>query len=272
VINTSFITGILVTSIFITNVMITPEAFAAQAAIEETGTGQKSAEQSRNDDVIVVSIIDPFIELHTGPGRGYPIDHVCERGETVTILKQRTDWFKVMTEKGKMGWVKRRQMQRTLGLHNEEVDLQEPALTDFIKRRWELGVLAGDYDGDDALTLYGNLRFTENLAAEVKLQQATGNVSNKKIATLSVVHQPFPEWRISPFFTLGAGIITTEPKPTLVQTEDRTDSSLLVGVGAYYYISSRFMLRMEYSNHLILTSRNVNEEVHEWQAGFSVFF
>ena len=29
---------------------------------------------------------DPYIELHTGPGRGYPIFHVTERGERIIIL------------------------------------------------------------------------------------------------------------------------------------------------------------------------------------------
>ena len=28
----------------------------------------------------VVTIADPYIELHSGPGRGYPILHVSEKG------------------------------------------------------------------------------------------------------------------------------------------------------------------------------------------------
>jgi len=42
-----------------------------------------------------VLVADPFIELHTGPGRGYPIFHVVERGREVEIIKRRTDWFRV---------------------------------------------------------------------------------------------------------------------------------------------------------------------------------
>lgn len=221
---------------------------------------------------VVVKVVDPYLEMHTGPGRGFPIFHTIEKEETITILKRRTDWFKVISTRGKTGWVKRAQMQYTLGAQGELVDLDDPTLQDYAQRRSEFGVLAGDFDGADALTGYVGYRFTKNISAELKISQAKGNFSNSKIATLALTHQPFPEWRISPFFTLGAGVIRTEPNATLVKTEDRTDNALLVGAGFYYYLTRRFMLRFEYSNHLILTSRNVNEEVNEWKAGFSVFF
>ena len=37
-----------------------------------------------------VVIDDPFIELHTGPGRGYPVFYIAERGEHVQLLKEKT--------------------------------------------------------------------------------------------------------------------------------------------------------------------------------------
>ncbi|WP_179957519.1 SH3 domain-containing protein [Exilibacterium tricleocarpae] len=229
---------------------------------------------SRADDapLPMVTIIDPYIELHTGPGRGYPIVHVSEKGEVVTILKRRTDWFKVQTRRGKLGWVKRRQMRDTLGPDGQLVNLGDPTLEDFLGRRWEFGFTGGDFEGADSLTASLGYRFNKNISAEIKVGQATGSFSNSKLVSLALVHQPFPEWRLSPFFTLGASQIQTEPDATLVATEDRTDNALLVGLGAYYYVSRRLMLRLEYSNHLILTSREVNEEINEWKAGISVFF
>ncbi len=35
------------------------------------------------DEYRKVSVADPYLEMHTGPGRGYPIFHVVDRGETV---------------------------------------------------------------------------------------------------------------------------------------------------------------------------------------------
>jgi len=62
-----------------------------------------SADES-NERVLVA---DPYLELHTGPGRGYPIFDIAERGERVEILKRHTDWFKVRTARGREGRVSR---------------------------------------------------------------------------------------------------------------------------------------------------------------------
>ena len=42
-----------------------------------------------------VTVADPYLELHTGPGVGFPIFHVIDRGEPVEIIMRRTDWFQV---------------------------------------------------------------------------------------------------------------------------------------------------------------------------------
>jgi hypothetical protein len=71
---------------------------------------------------------------------------------------------------------------------------------------------------------------------------------------------------------LGAGVIKTEPKATLVATRDRTDSLAQAGAGVRMYLTRRFVFRAEYKAHVVFTSRDDNEEVREWKAGFSFFF
>jgi hypothetical protein len=92
------------------------------------------------------------------------------------------------------------------------------------------------------------------------------------MATVNIVHLMYPDWRASPYFTLGAGVINTEPKATLVATVDRTDSLAQVGAGVRMYLTRRFVFRAEYKAHVVFTSRDDNEEVREWKAGFSFFF
>lgn len=67
---------------------------------------------ARADQPHKILIADPFIELHTGPGRGYPVFHVIERGREVTIVKRRTDWFELRTDRGVQGWAPREQIDR----------------------------------------------------------------------------------------------------------------------------------------------------------------
>ena len=78
-----------------------------------------------------VSVADPYLEMRTGPGGGYPKFHVVDRGESVEILKRRTDWFLVRTQKGKEGWVDRAQMERTLQDGGTSIDFGQADLSDF---------------------------------------------------------------------------------------------------------------------------------------------
>ena len=49
-----------------------------------------------------VQVAAPFIDLHTGPGRGFPIQYVAARDEWITIELRHTDWFKVHTTTNKV--------------------------------------------------------------------------------------------------------------------------------------------------------------------------
>ena len=227
---------------------------------------------AEDDNFQKVIINEPFIEFHTGPGRGYPVFHIEEKGQQIELIKKKTQWFKVRSSKGHEGWVYEEAMEKTLSLSNDAFDSGNNSLADFSKRDWEAGVMGGDFGGATSLTLYGGWNFTENLSAEFSLSQALGNVSDIRYGGVHLVHQPFPEWRYSPFFKLGAGVIQTSPFTTLIQTQDRSDEIVNVGLGVKAYISRQFFVRVEYTSFTILTSRNDNDEVEEWKLGFSVFF
>ena len=55
-------------------------------------------------------------------------------------------------------------------------------------------------------------------------------------------------------------------------TVDRTDSVAHAGAGVRAYLTRRFVFRAEYKAYVVFTSRNDNEEIREWKAGFSFFF
>ncbi len=231
-----------------------------------------------------VRIIDPYIELHTGPGRGFPIFFVAEEGEWIEILKSKTSWYKVRLKNEKLGWVNKRQLKKTLNVDNEIVVLDDPDFDEYLNRDWEIGVLSGDFEGASVISLYGGYHFTQNLSTEISVSQALGNFSEIRMATVNVINEPFPDLKpltwvpyledvhASPFFGIGAGVMETLPRATLVQTIDRQDDLLFVTAGAKFYLTRRFLLRMEYRRFVVLTDRNQNEDVEEWKLGFSIFF
>ncbi len=238
-------------------------------AIQLIPTGQVQAAEK---ELREVAVADPYLEMRTGPGRGYPIFHVVDRGETVSIVMQRTDWYQVQNDKGIEGWVNGDQMKLTLARDGETFDIERATIEDFTNARWEAGVLAGDFGGANIVSLYGSYSLNPNVSVELWGSQILGNFSNGWTGSINIVHEAFPEWRISPFFTLGAGVIHTEPKSTIIQGEDRTDQIGHAGGGFRIYATRRFLLRAEYKSYVVFTSRDDNEEVEEWKVGFAFFF
>ena len=236
------------------------------------------------EDYTQLQVIDPYIELHSGPGRGFPIFYVAEAGEWIEILKSKTSWYKVKLSNQKLGWVKREQLKKTLTVDGEVVVIDDPDFQEYLDRSWEIGVLTGDFEGASLISMYGGFHFTKNLSTEISLSQALGNFSEIRMATLNVINEPFPElqpfkWlpyaedvHMSPYFGIGVGVMETLPRATLVQTIDRTDNLTFVTSGLKFYLTRRFLLRMEYRKFVVLTDRNENEDVEEWKLGFSIFF
>ncbi len=237
---------------------------ALQALFVSTGYGASKYRE--------VAVADPYLELHTGPGRGYPVFWVVDRGMHVTVLMRRTDWFKVRTDRGVEGWVARANMLATLEISGEKVDLQEPARDDYRTRRWEGAIYLGDFGGADEISISAGYALSDNLSAELTASHAIGRFSDSLMGGLGLAHVFAPEWRISPLVTIGTGMIHTSPHATLVRTQDRTDQFAFVGIGARAYLTRRFSTRLEYRSNVVFTSRNDNEEISEWKLGFAFFF
>jgi hypothetical protein len=218
------------------------------------------------------TVVDAYLEMRTAPGRSYPVFYVAERGESVNLLKQKTDWVKVRNQRGIEGWVHIDEIGRTAGENGDLLALKSPDLDSFSNRRWEAGLMVGDYGGSDATTVYGGYHITRNFSVELELTENYGNFSDGRMATLNIVHQMFPHWRYSPFLSIGGGVRETNPRSTLVSTSDRTDSTASVGAGFRIYLNRRLLLRMQYRNYAVMTDRDDDEEVNEWKIGISAFF
>ena len=220
----------------------------------------------------VVTVQDPFIELRSGPGRGYPVFYVAERGEEVVVLRRRTDWFQVRVTRGEEGWVTLEEISNTLDGDGAVFDVPGFDIEDYTARRWEVGFQYGDFGGANVISGYGGFGLTENLQLEIWAGQALGRFSDSTMYSVNVTHLMFPDKRVTPLFTLGAGTIETTPKATLVGTIDRRDSTAQAGLGVRTYLTRRLIFRAEYKTYVIFTSRDDNEEIREWKAGFSFFF
>jgi hypothetical protein len=221
---------------------------------------------------VQVEIADPYLELRTGPGRGFPIVHVVPRGELVDVLKSRTDWYKVRDDRGREGWADRRQMLQTLLATGEAPQLEDPQRRDYAEDPWEAGAQTGDFGGGNVNTAYVGWSLNDQLALEGSVSQVLGRASNAVLGTIGFAHSFRPDWKLSPFVQLGTGVVRISPKATIVSVVDRTEQVAYVGAGFKYYLSRRFIFRADYRSYVIFTERETNEERDEWKVGFGFFF
>ena len=157
-----------------------------------------------------VFVTQPYLELHTGPGRGYPVFNVVPRDGSVQVLFRRTDWFKVRTERGVEGWASQRDMLKTVLADGSPFVFDLGDRTGFTSHRFEAGAFAGAWGGATLVSAYTSYSFNSQLALEGSVGNFFGKFSNGVVGDIGLAHVLFPEWRLSPYFTIGTGLVHIE--------------------------------------------------------------
>jgi hypothetical protein len=227
-----------------------------------------SAEATEKHLVLVVT--EPYLEMHSGPGRGFPVVYVIGRDELVTVLYSRTDWYKVRAPNGNEGWVRRTDLARTLLETGEPAPI--PPYPDFASHRWELGAGYGVFNRENLVTAYTDFSLTSSLDIEAVVQQAFGTIDNRYIATLGMRHTFIPEWKwFSPTAGIGGAYqyIQDRVPPAPLQ---KSNSLAYVSLGARGFITRRFLWRVDWRHYVVFNDLNVYEDLEEWKFGLAVFF
>ena len=228
------------------------------------------AEAAKPRPLLQLVVTAPYLEMHSGPGRGFPVVYVIGRDEVVTVLYSRTDWYKVRAPRGVEGWARRQDLATTQLADGEPAPI--PPYPDFATHRWELGVGYGVYNRQNLVTAYGDFGLTDSIDIEAVLQQALGTLDNRIITTLGLRHTFVPEWKwFSPTAGLGMGYqhITDKVPPAPLES---SNEMAYVSLGARGFITRRFMWRADWRHYVVFNNLNVYEDLEEWKVGFAVFF
>lgn len=225
-----------------------------------------------NDGVERLLVADPYLEMHTGPGRGYPVFFVAERDAWIQIELRHTDWYKVSTAGGKTGWVHRSQLKRTLTAAGGQKSFRDTLVDDYLLRRVELGAAWGQFKREPMLKVWTSYRLSDTLSLEGTLGQVQGLFSGTDYWHLNLHVEPWSNQRFSPYASVGFGNFRNIPNSSLVGAST-TNAKLANGViGARFYLSQRVMVRADYS---ILTAFVADTRSSEYRAatiGLSFFF
>jgi uncharacterized protein YgiM (DUF1202 family) len=236
----------------------------------------QQAPGAATDSTAVVSekltVADPFLEMRTGPGRGYPVFFVVARGQSVVVELRHTDWYKVRAEGGQLGWVHRQQLESTLTAAGSTKTFRDIALDDYLARRVQMGGAWGRFKSEPMLKLWTSYKLSDTLSVEADIGQVQGVFSGTNFWHVSLHSEPWSDQRLSPFFGVGVGQFKNFPNQSLVGATI-TDAKLAHAiVGVRYYLSERFVLRADWALYTAFVSDQRSTEYRAVTAGVGFFF
>lgn len=219
-----------------------------------------------------VLVTDPYIELRTGAGRGYPIFHVAGRGEWVEILLRWTDWYKVRTANGREGWVTRRQLETTLTELGAQKGFRDLLVDDYLSRKLEIGAGWGRFKEEPMLKVWSAYRFSESLNIEGTVGQVQGVFSGTDFWHMALNVEPWSDRRVSPYFGIGVGRFKNIPNQSLVGAVNTSANLGTAGIGLRVYLTDRFLARVDYSVYTAFVGDTRSIEYRAITGGIAFFF
>lgn len=219
-----------------------------------------------------VQVTDPYIELRTGPGRGYPIHFVAAREEWISIELRHTDWYKVRTSGGKIGWVNRSQLVTTLTEAGGAKSFRDIALDDYLLRKLDFGAGWGRFKKEPMLKLWAGYRMSDTLSLEATAGQVQGIFSGTNFWHINVQSEPWSDQRISPYFGIGVGRFKNIPNTSLVSATTTNSNLTNAALGVKFHLTDRFVARLDYSLYTAYLSDSRTNQYRALTAGLSFFF
>ena len=219
-----------------------------------------------------VKVTAPYVELHTGPGRGYPVFYVVERHQWIEIELRHTDWYKVRAEGGQLGWVQRKQLESTITEAGGQKSFRDIVIDDYLSRRFELGAAWGRFRADPMLKLWLGYKVAEPLGVELTIGQVQGAFSGTDFWHIGLTAEPWADRRLSPYLTVGIGQFKNFPNNTLVSAT-LTDARLAhAGIGVRWYLAERFVVRADWTLYTAFVGDARSIEYRAVTAGIAFFF
>ena len=241
----------------------------AAALFTAAFTAARAAEPAT---VARLQVAEPYLEMHTGPGRGYPVFFVVEKAQHVTIELRRTDWYRVRAEGGQVGWVQRKALETTLTAAGSSTTFRDLLLDDYLRRRVEFSGGWGRFRGEPMLRLGLQTRLADTVGAELVVGQVQGLFSGTDFWHVSIVSEPWSDRRWSPYFSVGLGKFRNIPNSSLVDATPVTANLAQASLGLRWHISERFTARVDWTLYTAFVSDQRSTEYRSITAGLGFFF
>ncbi|MGQ9427018.1 SH3 domain-containing protein [Gilvimarinus sp. F26214L] len=240
----------------------------------------RSAEVRENgeadENIMRLLVIDPYAEMRTGPGRGYPVFYAVEQGESIEVITRRPGWFEIRSQNGQRGWTTTAELSRTMQASGEPADLPSVSYGDYLARSWRAGLKSGRFTGgelddSDTFSATAGYRLYSWLGLELELGKVFGSDTRGQFYGFNAFIEPFSHWPVSPFVTAGLGTIDIDSQPKLVPLDIDSSDYETYSFGGHYYLGRNFVVQGSY-RWFRVDVEDSTERLESWSVGFSAFF
>lgn len=212
-------------------------------------------------------IVEPFLEIHTGPGSSYPVFYIAEKGETIRLMKRRVDWYEIRLRNGTEGWAHRREIEKTLLASGVRKRWSERIYDDLIAGKAALGWSAGTFAGDPALYVRLTYPLMDHLAFEATGGFASGDLGGAQLYHGGFVVMPWTVQWMALTATMGGGVAHVTPTSLLVNAESGTFPTAYAGAGIKIPLFRNLEGRVDVRHFTLFMNTERTREFQEYSAG-----
>ncbi|MFT4766114.1 MAG: hypothetical protein ACI9OH_003237 [Oleispira sp.] len=245
----------------------------SNSAVADAATTDTVAAAEASVELIV---IDTYLEMHSGPGRGYPIIHTMEQDEPITVLRRRGSWYQVANRHLRKGWIQQEKLARTIAPSGLPAALPDTQHGDYLAQQGRIGFALGQQGSAETASLVAGFRLFSFVGAEFELGQIFGTDTDGNSYGGNLLFEPIQSWSFTPFISTGYGQQVREKKEKqgVGKSNELNYEYNFVGGGINYYIGYNFVVRGEYRQVSITGDTVDNNTVRSsaWRIGFSSFF
>jgi len=225
---------------------------------------------------VKLEVIDPYLEMHTGPAVGFPVIYTVEQGENIELLTRRPDWYEIKSNTGRVGWVKASQIARTLQPTGEPVDLPSVSYGDYLKDSLSAGFNVGEFSsgllkGAQTFSFTSEQRWLSWFSTEVEMGKLYDSEVRGRYFGANLLFEPYSDWVVSPVLTVGTGEMKITVQPKLIPLSIEDSSYIQYGIGGNLYLGRNFVIRAGYRKYTVSTEQD-DERLDKWHIGFNAFF
>jgi SH3-like domain-containing protein len=221
------------------------------------------ADETDGQNTTRISITAPFVDIHAGPGRGFPVDHSVLRGEVLDVQERHTDWYRVRTTRGAQGWVHR------LALTSPDGRLPPEAPVEASDTLAIVNLSLGSFDGLNSVEASAEASVMAGLSVGGALLNGGDMDRDVRLYSLTVRQYFEPMGRVTPWAGAGAGKLSLQDEAT-GSSESLTLPHVAAGIDIGWLERTR--LRLEYRHHIPNSSNEDIQESDEWKAGIAVYY